>query len=340
MAHELMNDTMMYVGELPWHKLGTQVQPGITSEEALKVAGLDWEVHKHETSLNILMDCTERTFKTGHYSTYRIVPDPNEPLNSDIVVLGNVGNRYEILQNKDAFRPFDEALKEFGYDYETAGAIHEGSRIWVLAKNGKATVGNDEVDKYMLLVNSHDGSTPVIIKPTPIRVVCNNTMNIALRKSDSISIRHTTNMANKMDEVVGALKNAEGEFDKAFEHMNKMVELKKFDIVKYFESIAPKLKDRRGEHVELTMSGRKRPDNNQKVFNSLMWNYENGMGNDGCSLWDAYNAVTEYVDHQKYADHGQWVHRTQFGQGNKMKVAAYKEAVSLVNEQIAPISSN
>ena len=332
MAHELMNDTMMYVGELPWHRLGTQVQPGITSEEALVVAGLDWEVHKNETTLNRLGG--DIKVKTGHYCTWRLNED------GTIHILGNVGNRYEILQNKDAFRPFDEALKEFGYDYETAGAIHEGSRIWVLAKNGKATVGNDEVDKYMLLVNSHDGSTPVIIKPTPIRVVCNNTMNIALRKSDSISIRHTTNMANKMDEVVGALKNAEGEFDKAFEHMNKMVELKKFDIVKYFESIAPKLKDRRGEHVELTMSGRKRPDNNQKVFNSLMWNYENGMGNDGCSLWDAYNAVTEYVDHQKYADHGQWVHRTQFGQGNKMKVAAYKEAVSLVNEQIAPISSN
>ena len=332
MAHDLMNDTMMYVGELPWHRLGTQVQPGITSEEALVAAGLDWEVHKNETTLNRLGG--DIKVKTGHYCTWRLNEDGTTH------ILGNVGNRYEILQNKDAFRPFDEALKEFGYDYETAGAIHEGSRIWVLAKNGKATVGNDEVDKYMLLVNSHDGSTPVIIKPTPIRVVCNNTMNIALRKSDSISIRHTTNMANKMDEVVGALKNAEGEFDKAFEHMNKMVELKKFDIVKYFESIAPKLKDRRGEHVELTMSGRKRPDNNQKVFDSLMWNYENGMGNDGCSLWDAYNAVTEYVDHQKYADHGQWVHRTQFGQGNKMKVAAYKEAVSLVNEQIAPISSN
>ena len=332
MAHELMNDTMMYVGELPWHRLGTQVQPGITSEEALVAAGLDWEVHKNETTLNRLGG--DIKVKTGHYCTWRLNEDGTTH------ILGNVGNRYEILQNKDAFRPFDEALKEFGYDYETAGAIQEGRRIWVLAKNGKATVGNDEVDKYMLLVNSHDGSTPVIIKPTPIRVVCNNTMNIALRKSDSISIRHTTNMANKMDEVVGALKNAEGEFDKAFEHMNKMVELKKFDIVKYFESIAPKLKNRRGEYVELTMGGRKRPDNNQKVFDSLMWNYENGMGNDGCSLWDAYNAVTEYVDHQKYADHGQWVHRTQFGQGNKMKVAAYKEAVSLVDEQIAPISSN
>ena len=332
MAHDLMNDTMMYVGELPWHRLGTQVQPGITSEEALVAAGLDWEVHKNETTLNRLGG--DIKVKTGHYCTWRLNEDGTTH------ILGNVGNRYEILQNKDAFRPFDEALKEFGYDYETAGAIQEGRRIWVLAKNGKATVGNDEVDKYMLLVNSHDGSTPVIIKPTPIRVVCNNTMNIALRKSDSISIRHTTNMANKMDEVVGALKNAEGEFDKAFEHMNKMVELKKFDIVKYFESIAPKLKNRRGEHVELTMGGRKRPDNNQKVFDSLMWNYENGMGNDGCSLWDAYNAVTEYVDHQKYADHGQWVHRTQFGQGNKMKVAAYKEAVSLVEGQIAPISLN
>ena len=340
MAHELMNDTMMYVGETPWHKLGTQVQPGITSEEALKVAGLDWEVHKHQTSLNLLMDCTQRSFDTGHYSTYRIVPNPEKPLNSDIVILGNVGSRYEILQNKDAFRPFDEALKEFGYNYETAGAIHDGRRIWILAKNGTAQVGNDNIDKYMLLVNSHDGSTPVIIKPTPIRVVCNNTMNLALRKSDSISIRHTSNMMNKMDEVVDALKNAEGEFDKAFENMNRMVDLQKFDIVKYFESIAPKLKQRRGDHVELTANGRKRPDNNQKVFDRLMKNYQYGAGNDGSSLWDAYNAVTEYVDHEKYANHDQWVHRTQFGQGNKMKVAAYKQAVSLIEDETPAFSLN
>ena len=188
MAHELMNDNaMFYVGETPWHGLGEKLEIAPNTNEALKLAGLDWTVTKAETYIRVggpsgtltvggsykgfSIKDTYNHAETGYCCTYR--------LNADLepVILGHVSKKYEVLQNKDAFQPFDEVLLDHGYTYETAGAVKDGQKIWILAKAPEQlNVGDDKIDKYVLLFNSHNGSTGVTMKPTIIRVVCNNTL--------------------------------------------------------------------------------------------------------------------------------------------------------------------
>jgi phage/plasmid-like protein (TIGR03299 family) len=319
MAHGLENpNDMFYVGETPWHALGTKLNKPPTTEEALIQANLNWRVWKDETELPGFQ------VKTGYYTTYRCIEETGEP-----IILGNVSAKYEILQNKDAFKPFDEVLLDYGYQYETAGMIHNGKRIWILAKAPTgAVVGDDIVNKYALLFNSHDGSTAVTLKPTPVRVVCNNTLNLALSKGAGIKLKHTSGVKDRLDEATNVLRTAEGSFTKAIEHMNRMTDLKNFDIIAYFESIMPKLKER-GKQEFNVVTGRKAPDRQQPIFDALLTNYYHGRGNSGQTVWDAYNAVTEWVDHGKYNKDDNWINRTQFGHGNQVKLTAYKEAVKL-----------
>jgi len=328
MSHDLMNENMVYFGETPWHELGTKLEEAdrADSKKVLEASGLDFEVKKIQTTIEVP---GQEPMETGHFCTYRM--EDNKP-----VILGNVGDRYEILQNEDAFAPFDNALLDFGYQYETAGAIANGRKIWILAKNGSFQVGDDTIDKYMFLHNSHDGSSCVTLRPTPIRVVCNNTLNLALDRSTSrkLSVRHTSSIKDNLDEVTKALQVAEGNFDGAVEHMNKMNELKNFDIVAYFEAVLPKLKLRRNHMPELTKKGREKVDHKQDTFDQLLVNFETGKGNKGETLWDAYNAVTEYVDHQKYAGHSDWVKATQFGWGSTIKENAFAIASELADKKL------
>ncbi|QDP62256.1 MAG: hypothetical protein GOVbin2066_23 [Prokaryotic dsDNA virus sp.] len=322
MAHGLENkNDMFYVDETPWHSLGTRLDKPPTTTEALKQANLNWRVWMNETELPGF------NIPTGHYATYRM--DGDTP-----IILGNVSKSYGILQNKDAFKPFDEVLLEYGYTYETAGMIHNGKRIWILAKASNSDkVGDDKINKYALLFNSHDGSTAVTLKPTPIRVVCNNTLNLALSKGAGIKLKHTSGVKNRLDEATNVLRAAEGSFTKAMDHMNRMNDLKNFDIIAYFESIMPKLKER-GKQEFNSITGRKAPDRQKPIFDALLTNYYNGKGNSGQTVWDAYNAVTEWVDHGKYKKDSNWINRTQFGHGNEVKLTAYKEAVKLTQNKI------
>ena len=139
-----------------------------------------------------------------------------------------------------------------------------------------------------------------------------------------------------MTEVARALRIAEGNFDKAVDHMNAMVDLKNFDIVSYFENVIPKLSLRNANKV--TKKGKPAVDKKQETFDQLMQNYESGKGNHGENLWHAYNAVTEYVDHQKYEDHPDWVKSTQFGLGNRIKENAFRVASELADKKLFNVS--
>src|SRR6187399_1127032 len=187
------------VKEKAWHGLGQIVQDYPTSTEALKFAGLDYEVTKEDiytTSYNCdgqPMDFTNR-IKT-HFATMR--KDTGD-------VLGVVGKDYEIVQNKDAFTFFDSIVGGDGIQYETAGALGKGERIFITAKlPDYIKVGDDDlIEQYLFLTTSHDGFGSITAAFTPIRIVCNNTLNAAFKNcSNCIKIRHTANAKERLEQA-------------------------------------------------------------------------------------------------------------------------------------------
>ena len=190
-------ETMMYVREKPWHGLGQMVQEAPTSAEALRLAGLDWTVEQTPvfTKDNILIP----NYKANYRST-------------DGTVLGIVTDRYKIVQNVDAFE-FTDALIG-GIDggevrYETAGSLNKGKKIWLLAKMPTEKVLDDEVEPYLCFTNSHDGTGSIRACMTPIRVVCNNTLNMALaRAKRQWSTKHVGNIEYKLEEAKMCLQLA------------------------------------------------------------------------------------------------------------------------------------
>ena len=158
-------ETMFYTREKPWHGLGTQVMEAPTSAAALSLAGLDWRVIQKPLL------------------TYDEIPVPGFKANlrdSDNQVLGVVTDRYKVVQNEDAFAFTDSLLGE-GVTYETAGSLQNGRRTWILAKlPQRYIISGDEITPYLVFMNSHDGSGAIKAAMTPIRVVCMNTLNLAL----------------------------------------------------------------------------------------------------------------------------------------------------------------
>lgn len=180
-------DTMMYVREVPWHGMGTKVMDAPTSADALRLSGLDWTVEQRPVFLggsNIPI--------TNYKANVR---------DKDGTVLGIVTDRYCVVQNSDAFAWTDDLI---GGDvrYETAGSLKGGKKIWLLAKMPQAKVAGDEVDPYLCFTNTHDGSGAVKVCMTPVRVVCNNTLNLALRTAKrSWSMKHVGSLDAKLNEA-------------------------------------------------------------------------------------------------------------------------------------------
>mgnify|MGYP003132298698 CR=1 FL=1 len=325
MGHELLNnDAMFYVGQTPWHGLGEKLEIAPNTEEALKLAKLNWEVYKTKTMIKIYdgewKRWKDKYHETGYCCTFRL-DEKKEP-----VILGHVSKKYEVLQNQDAFQPFDEVLLDQGYTYETAGAVKNGEKIWILAKSpNQEMVGDDKVDSYVLLFNSHNGSTGVTMKPTMIRVVCNNTLEWALNTQGDkgISLRHTTGVKDRLDTLTNALHTCNGDIKSAIDIMNRMndEEINADIMNQYFEEVFPNLKNRDVEAYH-PVTNRKLPNFAKPQYDKLMGNFYCGVGNKGKTMWDAYNAITEYVDHNKnYKDP---MSSIGFGWGRDVKSNAFK----------------
>lgn len=188
-------ESMFYTREEPWHGLGTRVEDAPTSEDALRLAGLDWKVAQE----SIFTDAGD--IIAGYKVNVR---------DSDRKVLGVVSDRYKIIQNREAFA-FTDALLGSGVRYETAGSLQEGKRVWLLARLPREYImAGERIAPYLVFSNSHDGSGAVRVALTPIRVVCNNTLNLALNTAKrSWSMIHTGNIAGKMQEARDTLFMAE-----------------------------------------------------------------------------------------------------------------------------------
>ena len=207
-------ESMMYVREVPWHGLGTKVDEAPNSKEAIKLAGLDWNVNP-----TVIYDANGKEI-SGYKANMR---------DSDQSILGIVSDRYQIVQNSEAFE-FTDSLLDEGVVYETAGSLRDGKQIWLLAKMPRTTILGDDVDPYLCFTNSFDGSGAVRVCATPIRVVCNNTLNLALETTKrSWSTRHVGDLAGKMHQAKVTLGLAQEYMKKLDEDADRLANTKLSD---------------------------------------------------------------------------------------------------------------
>ena len=220
-------ETMFYTREKPWHGLGTQVMEAPTSAAALSLAGLDWRVIQKPLL------------------TYDEIPVPGFKANlrdSDNQVLGVVTDRYKVVQNEDAFAFTDSLLGE-GVTYETAGSLQNGRRTWILAKlPQRYIISGDEITPYLVFMNSHDGSGAIKAAMTPIRVVCMNTLNLALSTAKRTwSADHVGDIQGKLEDARDTLLYAGRymeELGKAIDGLNK-IRLSDRKVYEYIDALFP-----------------------------------------------------------------------------------------------------
>lgn len=201
MAHNV--ETMFSVREKPWHYELTKdvtklIQEAPTSKDALRLAGLDWDVL--QTPVYMENGTQIPNYKANVRST-------------DNACLGIVTDRYQIVQNAEAFEFTDAIVGETEngiVTYETAGSLCGGRKVWMLAKMPVQKVLDDDVEPYMFFSNSHDGSGAIKVGMTPIRIVCNNTLNMALASARrSWSTKHVGDMQSKLEEAKMCLSMAD-----------------------------------------------------------------------------------------------------------------------------------
>ena len=220
-------ETMFYTREKPWHGLGTMVAEAPNSKDALRLAGLNWKVLQEPVYTE------KKELIQGYKANVR---------DTDRKVLGVVTDRYKVIQNEEAFAFTDTLLGE-GVRYETAGSLQEGRRVWMLARLPREfIIGGERISPYMVFSNTHDGSGAVKTALTPIRVVCNNTLNLALRTAKrSWSMIHTGDISGKIEEAKNTLFLADEymtALGQEFENLRK-IKLSEKQVLDYIKILLP-----------------------------------------------------------------------------------------------------
>lgn len=289
-------ETMMYVGSegTPWHGLGKSVAEAQRAADAIVSAGLDWTV-----STEGIVTSSGLPIVDGRRCRAIIRDDRRE-------VLGITGSRYRPVQNREAFDFLDSLAAAGTMRFHTAGALGRGERIWILGQlKGDITIPKTDevVKKFLLFTNNHDGVAAGRALWTPIRVVCQNTLNQALNqgKRDNepgVIVRHTGDIASKIAEAQRILGLTIRLYDDFESQVRRAAKLRISDDQRkaYFRSLyAPKSKPVNQEDGD-TLSTQTR-----KVLDRLETLFHEGKGNDAKgvrgSWWAAYNAVTDNADH-------------------------------------------
>jgi len=284
MAHNLEMDkngkASFASTEKAWHNLGVIVDKAMTSDEAIKLANLDYTVEIKPLFAEI--EGVGKIEVPNKFATVRT--DKN-------LALGVVGNRYTTVQNKDAFKFFDEIVGGKHAMFETAGVLGIGERIFVSAKMPDVIriAGTDDLTEvYVILTSSHDGSGSIIAAVTPIRVVCQNTLNAALKNTVSrVCIRHTSSAEGRLAEAHKLLGISHNYIT---------------DVNEMFNSLATKtVTDAQVKKLveELFKSEKDDSTRINNIREAVLASYFSGVGQSKIigSAWGAYNGITHYLDH-------------------------------------------
>lgn len=265
---------------VPWHYEMTKektrlIQEAPTSADAIHYAGLDWTVDSapiYDEKGNEI---------PGYKANTR---------SSDKTVLGVVTDKYRVVQNSEAF-DFTDALLGEGVSYKTAGSLKNGKTIWLLAKMPERNILGDKFDPYLCFTNSHDGSGAIRVVSTPIRVVCNNTLNIALNSANRMwSTRHMGDMASKLQEARHTLGLANKYLDALTEEADKLAceKMTNTEINEFLNELFP---------IEADASDRKKGNIEQAKDGILACMLAPDLANFFNTKWGVLNGVSDWVSH-------------------------------------------
>jgi len=274
-----------------------------TAQDALKAAHLDWN------AVPVGLVTTNGLNVPDFQAIYR--DDSNK-------VLSVVGNRYEILQNTSALAICDIFAQKHQASYETAGCLKDGRKVFLQMQVGGADEirKGDRISRFLTVLNTHDGSSAVRIFATPIRIVCQNTLNLALRNVEyGVNIRHTESMDDRLKEAFKA-------FNLTQQHFVKFKEMAIFLARKQCDS-------RMVEHFINDLmpdTGSTRNDNQRKRVVEL---FENGKGNGDGSAWSLLNGAVEFYDHFASSDPEKRLESAMFGNSSRQKQRAFELALAL-----------
>lgn len=268
-------ESMFSVRQVPWHGLGTIVDTAPTSKEAINLAGLNWTVDP--------MPIYDG--KGNEISGYKA-----NTRSSDGSVLGVVTNKYKVVQNSEAF-DFTDVLLNEGVTYETAGSLRNGKTIWLLAKMPEKYILGDKFDPYICFCNSHDGMGAIKICMTPIRVVCNNTLNMAFQGAERTwSTKHMGDIRSKLYEARHTLQLANSYIDTLGLEAEKLANQKMStdEMMKVLDEMFP---------VDETMTDRKKNNIKEVKDGIMVCVFAPDLANFAHTKWGFLNAISDFVGH-------------------------------------------
>ena len=297
--HGIMENDTMFSGNgiRPWHGLGTIIEGTASSDEAIKLANLGWDVIQQPV---FLKNGTE-------------VPEYFVNVRSDTnSVLGMVKGKYRIVQNREAFEFTNNIISNTrGIEcrYETAGSLFNGKRTFMLVRLPDTNIVGDDVENYLCISNSHDGTTGLIASVTGVRVVCNNTLQLAINGAQRTwNLRHTESIKGKQAEAEQALGLALNYTDRVKEDAMKMA-VQKVREEAFFKELFKKmnLSEKATEKVGLAISD--------------IYKNKDDLQNFRGTAWGLYNSVADYISNgeplRKTATSGDWK-MNNFMSGYKM----------------------
>lgn len=316
---------MAFAGSPPWHGLGQKVPPHVDAAEMIAAAGLAWRVSKRAAAGARAVASRDGQHQFDRYVVVRdrLDDEQEEP------ILGLVRASYEPLQNIEAFDFFAPLIRSGFATFETAGALYNGERVWVQVRVGGRieVVPGDEIEQYLLLANSHNGRGAVSVRFTPIRVVCQNTLNLATRDGESVhrvrSVRHSKHMRDRLNDhqVEFLMRLISATFTRAANQFRGLAgrTVSPQDHERYLEALFPRAKGT----LTAPRSWRRIDDvlSDEKVTPGTTRN----------TWWALYNAVVRVEDYRPTNESSEdaRLDRVWFGRGADRKIAALGTALAL-----------
>ena len=321
MAHELATAyDMAFTNETPWHGLGNKLPPKQSIEVWQKAANMAWEIKQSDVLFNAQSE-------NGNMLNLRSNPDATVLYRSDnFAPLSVVSQRYKVVQPKEVLEFYRDLVSVGGFELETAGILRGGRKIWALAKTGQETIlnGGDKVKAYLLLATSCDGSLATTAQFTSIRVVCNNTLQMAVGKSKgAVRVCHSTvfdPVAVKQELGLGL--SAWDKFQSSIKTMSNR-KVNKFEVMSFLVDVLG----------DPSLPLNDQP--NQRGIQTVYGLYSGGgkgseIASANGTVWGLLNGVTEYVDtHRRARNQDYRLDSAWFGQGAAIKERAFQQAIAL-----------